>query len=216
MKVRFAFRLGGVLCAIALVFMGINGAYRNRGYQIAQNKWNLLTPTYNDTQFSRLSTVSMDYIKASPANMVLDTYNKIESFTYENEGSIPIYEVALLVELLEQKGNEAILPERVDTILKNAEPSSFRDISTSIIALDVTGESIGYELATAIYKAEVSKKEIVSAFHTLEKYKNNEDFRNAVVKLKNVLNYDEYIAEIQEATGMSRQNLLDFFAGITK
>ena len=215
-KVRFAFRLGGVLCAIALVFMGINGAYRNRGYQIAQNKWNLLTPTYNDTQFSRLSTVSMDYIKASPANMVLDTYNKIESFTYENEGSITSYEVALLVELLEQMGNEAILPERVDTIMKNAEPSSFRDISTSIIALDVTGESIGYELATAIYNAEVSKKEIVSAFHTLEKYKNNEDFRNAVVKLKNVLNYDEYIAEIQEATGMSRQNLLDFFAGITK
>lgn len=215
-KVRYAFRLGGILCAIALVFLSINMVYRSRAYEIAENKWNTLVPTYNETQFNRLSTVAMDYVKAASGSEVVDTYNKIESFTYQNEGSITSYEVAMLVELLEEIGNNAMLPDRVNTIMKNAEPSSFRDISTQIISLDVTGECVGYELATAIYNAEVSKTDIVNAFHTLDKHKSNEDFLNAVVKLKNVLDNDEYIAVIAEETGMTRQELLDFFAGITR
>ena len=216
LKVRNAFRLGGILCAIALVFLGINSIYHGRAYQIAENKWNTLVPTYNETQFNRLSTVAMDYVQAAPANEVVATYNKIEDFTYQNEGSITSYEVAMLVQLLEEIGNNAMLPERVDTIMKNAEPSSFRDISTQIISLDVTGDCVGYELATAIYNAEVSKTDIVRAFHTLEKHKGNDDFLNAVIKLKNVLDNDEYIAVIAEETGMTRQELLDFFSGITR
>ena len=215
-KVRSAFRFGGVFCAIALVFLVINTIYATRAYQIAENKWNTLVPTYNETQFSRLSTVAMDYVEAAPANMVDATYNKIENFTYQNEGSITSYEVAMLVELLEMVGNDTLLPGRVDTIMKNAEPSSFRDISTQIISMDVAGECVGYELATAIYNAEVSKTNIVMSFRTLEKHKSNEDFLNAVVKLKNVLDNDEYIAVIAEETKMTRQDLLDFFAGITR
>lgn len=216
LKVRFAFRFSAFFFGLAAVFMLINGLYANRAYDIAENKWNALVSSYNETQFNRLSTVAMDYVEASPANLVDATYNKIESFTYQNEGSITSYEVAMLVELLEEIGNDALLPERVDTIMKNAEPSSFRDISTEIVVLNMTGECDGYELAKAIYNAEVGKTKIVDAFHTLERYKSNEEFRNAVIKLKNVLDNDEYIAVIVQETGMTREAVLDFFDGIMR
>ena len=41
-----------------------------------------------------------------------------------------------------------------------------------------------------------------------------DDFRNAVVKLKNTLDNDDCIALLEEPTGMTRQELLDFFAQI--
>lgn len=215
-KVRTAFKVGGICCAVALVFLLINSIYHLRAYQIAESKWNAITASYNETQFNRMSTAAKDYIAASSANNADATYGRIEGFTYRNNGSIASYEASMLVELLADVDNKALLPERVDTIMKNAEPNSFKDISTQIISLDVTGESAGYELATAIYNVEVSKSGIPEAFETLQKYKNNEEYLNAVVKLKNILDTDENIALITEATGMARQEVLTYFAQIRR
>lgn len=216
-KVRSAFKFGAALCAVALVFAAVNGVYHSRAYQIAENKWNtLVSSSYNDTQFNRLSTIARDYVAAAPAGSVDATYSKIEGFTYDNGGSITSYEAAMLVELLEQINNKALLPGRVDTIMKNAEPSSYRDISAQLVNLELEGESVGYELAKAIYSVEVAKKkeEIPAAFQVLQEYMYEDDFRNAVVKLKNTLDNDDCIALLEEPTGMTRQELLDFFAQI--
>lgn len=216
-KVRSAFKLGAALCAVALVFAAANGVYHSRSYQIAENKWNtLVSSSYNDTQFNRLSTIARDYVAAAPAGSVDATYSKIEGFTYENGGSITSYEAAMLVELLEQINNKALLPGRVDTIMKNAEPGSYREISAQLVNLELEGESVGYELAKAIYNVEVAKKkeEIPAAFQVLQEYMHEDDFRNAVVKLKNTLDNDDCIALLEEPTGMTRQELLDFFAQI--
>lgn len=215
-KVRTAFHLCGVMASLAVVLLIINGIYHLQAYQIAENKWENLTASYNETQFSKLSEIAKDYVSFASANRVDDTYNKIVRFTYQNNGDISDYEATMLVEILSMMGDYNRLPERVDEIMLHANTSSFRSISSEIVKLDVPGECIGYELATAIYNVEVSKSSVLEAYGTLQKYKDNADFRNAVIKLKNVLDYDENIALIMENTGQTRQEVLEFFNSIVK
>lgn len=215
-KVRSAARFAGIFAGIAAGFILINGFFAGNALDIAKGKWENIVAGYNETQFTRLSTIARDYVDASPAGEKDNVYNMVEDFTYQNSGSITSYEVSMLVELLEMIDNETLLIERVNTIMKNAEPSSFKDISTQVVTLDVTGECIGYELATAIYNVEVSKTSIPDAFEVLQKYRRNEEFRNAVVKLKNVLNTDENIELISKDNQMTRQEILDYLKSINR
>lgn len=122
----------------------------------------------------------------------------------------------MLVELLIYIGNRDNLPKRVDEIMLYADPGNFKAISNEIVKLDVFDECTGYELATAIYNVEVSKTNVIEAYDTLQKYKDNKDFRNAVIKLKNVLDNDENIRFIMDRTQHTRQEILEFFNSITK
>lgn len=122
----------------------------------------------------------------------------------------------MIVEIFTQLRDDSHLPERVDEIMLHADTGSFRAISSEIVKLDVTEECTGYELATAIYNVEVSKTGVLEAYDILQKYKENTDFINAVIKLKNVLDNDDNIALIMESTGQTRQEVLDFFNSIVK
>lgn len=215
-KVRSAFSLCGVMLSLVLVFLIINSIYHLQAYKIAENKWDNLTATYNETQFSKLSEIAKDYISSAATNKMDSTYNRIVGFTYQNNGSISDYEAAMIVELLTQIGNVNKLPERVDEIMLHADTSNFKSIASEIVKLDFSGECIGYELATAIYNVEVSKTNVVEAYDTLQRYKGNEDFRYAVVKLKNVLDNDENIKLIMDSKKQTRQEILEFFNGITE
>lgn len=215
-KVRMSFKFMGFFLGLLATLLMINAFYNDRAYEIAENKWDNLTDTYNETQFARLSTVAKDYLDAAPQGMADATYNKIEAFTYQDGGSITGYEAALLVDLMEQIGNDSLLADRIDAIMINAEPSNFKDISTELVSLEFAGDSIGYELAEAIYNVEVVETNIDGAFEVLRKHAGNSDFRNAVVKLKNTLDNDKNITMIAEKTGMTRQQIMSYFAGITK
>lgn len=213
-KVRIAFKLSSVLFSLAMVLLIINGIYHTQDLKIAENRWNSLTAGYNETQFARLAQAAEDYISASPAGAVSGTYRRIFDFVKNTNGRISDYEAAMLVALLEEMDDSASLGAHVDEIMMHADPSSFKNISTEIIKLDAPGNSIGYELAVAIYNVEVSKTNIPEAFRTLEKYRFSADFANAVVKLKYVLDKDAYITMIMNDTGMTRQEVIDFFSGI--
>lgn len=215
-KVRTAFHLCGVMISLALVFLIINSIYHLQAYKIAEHKWDNLTATYNDTQFSKLNQIAHDYISSASANRIDSTYDKIVNFTYQNNGNISDYEATMLVELLIYIGNRDNLPKRVDEIMLYADPGNFKAISNEIVKLDVFDECTGYELATAIYNVEVSKTNVIEAYDTLQKYKDNKDFRNAVIKLKNVLDNDENIRFIMDRTQHTRQEILEFFNSITK
>lgn len=215
-KVRTAFKLSGVMVSLALVFLIINSVYHLQAYAIAESKWDNLTANYNETQFSKLSEIADDYISSASANNIDSTYEKIFDFTHQNNGSISDYEATMLVDILEKIGDQDKLPQRVDEIMLYADSSSFKAVSSELVKLEVQGESVGYELAKAIYNVEVSKTNVVEGYNTLKKYKDNSDFRNAVLKLKNVLDNDENIKLIMEDTEQTRQQLLDFFNSITK
>lgn len=213
-KVRTAFNLCGVMASLALVFLIINSIYHLQAYKIAENKWDNLTANYNETQFSKLSEIANDYISSASPNDLDSTYDRIVGFTYKNNGNISDYEAAMLVDILIQMGDYSKLPERVDEIMLNADAGSFKAVSSEIVKLDVSDECIGYELATAIYNVEVSKTNVVEAYDTLQKYKDNKEFRNAVIKLKNVLDNDENIKLIMDSTKQTRQEVLEFYNSI--
>lgn len=213
-KVKTAFSLCGVLASLALVFLIINNIYHLQAFRIAENKWDNLTANYNETQFSKLSEIAYDYILSASENKVDSTYDKIVSFTYYNNGSISDYEATMLVDILTQIDNDQKLPERIDEIMLNADTSNFKAISTEIVKFDVNSECVGYELATAIYNVEVSKTDIVQSYDILLKYKDNNDFKNAVIKLKNVLDSDENIELIMNHTNQTRQEILALFNSI--
>ena len=215
-KVRTAFNLCGVMISLALVFLIINNIYHLQAYKIAENKWDNLTAAYNETQFSKLSEIAKDFISSAASNKVDYTYDKIVSFTYQNDGKISDYEAVMIVELLAHINNVGKLPERVDEIMLHADTSNFKAITSEIVKLDVSDESVGYELATAIYNVEVGKTQIVEAYDTLQTYKDNSDFKNAVIKLKNALDNDENIKLIMESSQQTRQEILDFFNNIKK
>lgn len=214
-KVKTAFKLGGAMCAVAAVFLILNGIYQSQDFKIAQSKWNELTSSYNETQFARLSAVAEDYMTAAPAYKAVDTYNKIVDFTYSNNGTISDYEATMLVDLL-QNLDGVRLGERVDEIMMHADSSSFRSIAADVIKLDVTEASVGYDLAVAIYNVEVSKTNVVDAFYTLQKYAYNKDFANAVVKLRNVLDKDIHIEKIMASTNMTRQEVVAYLNNISR
>lgn len=215
-KVKTAFSLCGVMISLVLIFLIINSIYHLQAYKIAENKWNNLTVSYNDTQFSKLSEIANDFIISSSPNNVDGTYDKIAGFTYQNNGSISDYEAAMLVDLLTQFDNDIKLPQRVDEIMMYADESNFKAISSEIVKLEVPDECVGYELATAIYNVEVSKTNVVEACDTLEKYKDNKEFKNAVIKLKNVLDNDENIKLIMDSKKLTRQDVLKFLNSVEK
>lgn len=213
-KVKNAFKSCGIMLASFSLFLIIYFIYRSMAFNIAQSKWNNLISTYNDTQFYKLDEIAIDLITTAPVNSKDDTYNMIASFTYQ-DGSISDFEATMLVELLELAGNQNSLAQRIDEIMENANTRKFKEISTEIIKLNPKDESIGYELARAIFNVEVGKTDIVQAYGTLNEYQENEKFRSAVVKLKNVLDNDENIAIISKSKGISRPEIKKFLKNIT-
>ena len=99
--------------------------------------------------------------------------------------------------------------------MRHANTRSFREISTAVVKLGDVENSIGYDLAYAIYSIEAGKTGILEGYETLLAYQDNSEFRSAVVKLKNVLDNDEYINMIAEGYGITRQEVQNLFKTIT-
>lgn len=214
-KVKNAFSLSGSMLSLFTVFLIIYSIYSMVAFTSAERKWEALTSNYNETQFHRLEEVAKDLVTTASPSKVDDTYAKIVSFTYRDDDSISEYEAALLVNLLQRINNTELLAERIDEIMRNANTRNFRGISTEIIKLeDVAGESVGYDLAKSIYNVEVGKTEILTAYEVLENYKDNVEFRNAVIKLKNVLDTDDNISMIADELGLSRVEVQEFLRNV--
>jgi hypothetical protein len=201
------------MLSFSLVFFVIYGIYQMSAFNIAQGKWDNITANYNDTQFYRLEEIAGDLIVTAPINQVNATYDEIAAFTYKGN-DISEYEGAMLVKLLRRVNNSSELPGRVDEIMKNANTRRFKEISTEIVKLNGVENSIGYDLAQAIFDVEVAKTNIAEAYDTLQNYQDSPDFRNAVIKLKNVLDNDEYIKIISEKKSITRQEVQNFFMSI--
>ncbi|WP_243466969.1 hypothetical protein [Acetivibrio straminisolvens] len=184
-------------------------------FNIAENKWEVLTSNYNETQFYKLEEVAKSLITTAPAGRVDEIYDQIADFTYK-DGEISEYEAVMLVSLLQKINNNDLLPGRVDEIMSNADIRKFKEISTEIIKLEVMGDSAGYDLAKAIFNVEVGKTNIVEAYETLVKYKINVELRNAVIKLKNTLDNDKNINIITKETGLNRHEIRALFEEIAK
>lgn len=212
-KAKNAFTLSGAMLSLCTIFIVIYSIYHVMAFSIAENKWESLKANYNDTQFYQLEEIANDMITTATGNRVNETYAEIAAFTYQ-DGDISEYEAELLVSLLVEVNNQNLLPQRVDEIMQHANTRKFKEISTDIISLGSVNNSIGYDLAKAIYNVEVGKTDIVSAYETLKEYQYEEDYHNAVVKLKNVLDNDEYITLIAEETGEIRQDIKEFFKSI--
>lgn len=213
-KAKNAFNLCGGMLSLSTIFLIIYFVYRMTAFTIAENKWDNLTANYNDTQFFRLEETANDLINTAAASSVDETYEKIARFTYK-DGDISEYEAEMLVSILEKVSNSNLLPQRIDEIMQHANTRKFKEISTEIVKFDGVNGSIGYELAEAIFDAEVSKTEILSAYETLIEYQSNQEFHNAVIKLKNVLDNDESINIISEGTGLSRPEIQEFLKNIS-
>ncbi|MCL2807222.1 MAG: protein kinase [Coriobacteriia bacterium] len=212
-KVKNAFKLSGAMLSLFSVFLIIYYIYLSSAFSIAGGSWNSLTSDYNETRFYKLEEIAHDLITTAPANKLDETYAMIAGFTYE-DGDISEYEAIMLVSLLVQIGNQQMLPQRIDEIVINANTRKFREISTEIIKLDPSKESIGYDLARAIYNVEVGKTEIIAAYEVLVQYQDNVEFLNALVKLKNVLDNDENISIVSKGLGLSKQEVQEFFRTI--
>ena len=211
-KVRNAFSMFGGMIALCMTFLIISGVYRIVGFSVAEQKWSNLTSNYNATQFHKLEIVADDLIKTAPNGRFDETYSMIAEFTYKN-GDIDYQEAALLVSILEIKKTD-LLNEYIDEIMQYANSKNFKEISTEIIKLDVKKKGIGYELAEAIDNVEVGKSGILDAYGLLEKLKDNGRFKNAVVKLKNVLDNDETIELIAKNKNVSRAEIQQFLKNV--
>lgn len=209
-KVKNAFNLCGAMLSLFSTFLIIYFIYHMMAFNIAEGKWNKLTANYNDTQFYKLEEIASDLITTASANKADETYAKIAGFTYK-DGDISEYEAAMLVELLGQTNHKKLLPKRIDEIMQNANTKNFKEISTELLKLEPVDESIGYNLAKAIFNVEVGKTEVIAAYETLMEYQENTEFYNAVIKLKNVLDNDENISIIVDHTGLSRPEIQEFF-----
>ena len=212
-KVRNAFSVFGIMLAVCVTFFLISVIYRVVGFSIAEDKWDSLTADYNVTQFYKLETIANDLMITAPSGKTNDTYSMIAAFTY-SDGDIDEQEAAMLMELLGDMSDSEHMCGYIDEIMQNANTKNFKEISTGIVKLGTEYDCAGYELATAIYNAEVGKNEIIEAYETLKKYKDDNTFKNAVIKLKNVLDNDESIRVISEHEDTARGEIQEFFKEI--
>lgn len=213
-KVRNMFRFCGAMLSFFCLFLMIYGIYHHSAFNIAQRKWENIIIGYNDTMFYRLEEVAKELIATAPAGQVNNIYDKIATFTY-NGNDISEYEAAMLTELLQQVNSGSLLPGRVDEIMQHADTRRFKEISTEIVKLGDVKDSVGYELAQAIFNVEVGGAGIIEAYQTLQRYWDNAEFRNAVIKLRNVLDNDEMIRSISESEDVPRQQIQEFLKSIT-
>lgn len=209
-KVKSAFGAVGKILSVFTTLLIIVAIYRVSGFKIANDKWDLLVENYQSTQFAKLENIASDMIKTASASKFDETYRKISGFVY-SDGDIDEQEAAMLINLLSEKDSGDISPEYVDEIMKYANSRKFKEISKEIMKLDVSGSSTGYQLAQAIYNAEIKKENFDKAYETLCSYQNNSEFRNAVVKLKNVLDNDETIQYIIDSTGSTKDEIKELF-----
>lgn len=212
-KVRNAFGMFGVMLAVCVTFLTISAVYRVVGFSIATDRWNSLTADYNVTQFYKLKTVASDLMRTAPNGRADDTYSMILKFTY-SDGDIDEQEADMLIDLLGNMYGSEHIGEYIDEIMLNANIKKFKEVSTGIVKLDAEYDCTGYQLAKAIYNAEVGKTEIIGAYETLKKYKDDGRFKNAVIKLKNVLDNDESIGMIAEYEDTFRGEIQEFFKEI--
>ena len=215
-KVKNSFSLSGAMLSLFTVFVIIYGIYYMMAFSLAEERWNALTANYNDTLFYRLEVIADDLITTAPAHRMQEMYEKIVSFTYL-DGDISEFEAAMLVRLLDQINNDELLPKRVDVIVQRANTRRIGEIASEVVRLKMPeeSESIGYELARAIVNVDVGNIEILAAFETLVVHEENEQFRNAVIKLRNVLDNDESIATIVAGTELNRPQVQAFLRNIT-
>lgn len=212
-KVRNAFTMFGVMLAVCVTFLMISIIYRAVGFSIAEDKWDSLTADYNVTQFYKLETIANDLMKTAPSGKMDATYTMIAAFTY-SDGDIDEQEAAMLMELLGDMPDSEHMGRYIDELMQNANTKNFKEISTGIVKLGTEYDCAGYELATAIYNAEVGRTEIIEAYETLKKYKDDNAFKNAVIKLKNVLDNDESIRMISKYEDTVRGKIQEFFKEI--
>lgn len=208
-RVRSAFSLVGKALSVFTTLLIVIFVFRLAGYRIAYNKWEKLTDNYRSTQFSRLETIASDMIKTVPKSGFDDVYRKISGFTY-TDGEIDEQEAGLLVSLLEKrKGN--ISDKYIDEIMQNADPRKFKEISSEIMSLDAETSGIGYSFACAVYNTEIKKENYAEAYELLSQHYDDAQFRNAAVKLKNILDNDNTISIISEKTGAGRSEINELF-----
>lgn len=213
-KVKSAFGMVGKSLAVFSVFLIVLLIYRISGFRIALDKWNELTDNYQSTQFSKLDTIATDLIKTVPDNKLERTYSMISSFTYSSDGDIDEQEAALLVNLLNKSGRQELIANSVNEIMEYANTRKFKEISGEIMKLENTAECTGFTLASAIYNTEVKKTGYKEAFDVLCQYNSDKKFRNAVVKIKNILDNDETIKLLGNSTGLSKEDIKQVFEDI--
>jgi len=66
-KVKNAFSWCGRMLALFSVFLIIYFIFRIMAFNIAENKWEILTSNYNETQFYKLEEVAKSLITTAPA-----------------------------------------------------------------------------------------------------------------------------------------------------
>lgn len=208
-RVRSAFSLVGKSLSVFTTILIIILIFRLSGFRIAEKKWDELTANYQSTQFSRLESIASDLVKTVPDSGFDDVYRRISSFTY-SDGDIDEQEAALLVSLLEKRRNR-ISGQYIDEIMQYANTRKFREISVEIMKLDVSADSTGYDFAAAIYNTEVKKEKYDEAYRLLAEKYNDVQFRNAAVKLKNILDNDAAVAVISEKTGIAKDEITALF-----
>ena len=213
-RVKRAFRLAGGLLAVFVIFFAIFSLYRANAHQVALEKWETLTEQYNDTQFYRLEEIAKDLISTARGGEASELYTQIAKFTYEGN-DISEYDAALLVELLRGSNRIDRLADRVDEIMQNANPKKLKEVSIEVVKLGDVPDSVGFRLAQAISDMELESsgnertQKRVAAYDTLMELQNERDFLNAVIKLRNVLNVDDYIREIAQEKGVDPQQIQD-------
>ena len=213
LKVRNAFGMFGVTLAVAFSFLLMVVLYRLVGYGVATDKWNVLISDYNVTKFYKLDTLSNDLIKTASSSKQDSTYRMISAFTYQ-DGDIDDKEAELLVKLLKRMKNSTQLDEHIDEIMQHGNSKNFKEITSAIMTIETESQSEGYLIARSIYNAEVGKTGFIEAFNVLEKYKDDRRYKNAIIKLKNVLDNDDTIRLLADNRGVERSEIQEFLGGI--
>lgn len=213
-KVKNSFNMVGKMLSVFTTFLILVFIFRISGFSIANKNWKLLKENYQSTKFSKLETISEDLIKMAPDSKLEKTYNEIADFTYKEDGEIDEQEAAMLIKLLQTVGKRFDNRSSIDDIMQYSNTRKFKEISKEIIKLDVTSECDGMILAEAIYKSEINSDTPEETYDTMMRYKDDLRFRNAVIKLKNVLDNDNSVKLVCERRDISKDELLVIFKEI--
>ena len=210
-KVKNSFNMVGRMLSVFTTFLILVFIFRLSGFSIANKNWKLLKENYQSTKFSKLENISKDLVKMAPDSRVEQVYREISEFTYKEDGEIDEQEAALLTELLQSVGKRFDTESSIDDIMQYANTRKFKEISREVIKLDVDSECDGMVLAEAIYRAETNTDNPEEAYDVMVRYMDHPRFRNAVIKLKNVLDNDSSIDLVCERRNISKEELTELF-----
>ena len=171
--------------------------YLPLGNYIARQDWESATQNYTSNNREEVKNIALNWIKLGNKDIYRDVFN-----LYNADNDLNLDEVFALCTLVKELDDTS--GNYIDEIVKNVNNvNTVAEASKEICKLK-SENTVGYELAFAIYDYQTQPS---MSYAVLKKYQNDDDYREFLIILSNLLYEQKASEQIADNEGQTFSNI---------